>query len=70
MDYESYLLSGGCVFACCTVDNSAGVKAAVLLAPVSSDAGALWEIAHGWRLHIDDLHTQKEELLNVNLSHT
>lgn len=47
---------------CCTVDNSAGVKAAILLAPVSSDACALWEIAHGWRLHIDDLHMQNEEL--------
>lgn len=37
-----------------SVDNGARVKAAVLLAPVGSDAGALWEIAHGWRLHIDD----------------
>lgn len=66
------MLSGGCVcvFACCccTVDNSARVKAAVLLAPVGSDAGALWEIAHGWRLHIDDLHTQNKKLLNVRIT--
>lgn len=44
---------------CCTADNSAGVKAAVLLAPVGSDAGALWEVAHRWRFHIDYLHIQK-----------
>lgn len=52
-----------CVVACCscTVDDGAGVKAAVLLAPVGSDAGALWEIAHGRRLHIDDLHTQNKK---------
>lgn len=50
------------MFVCvCTVDNSARVKAAVLLAPVGGDAGSLWEVAHGRRLHIDDLHTQ-----NVN----
>lgn len=43
-----------------TVYNSAGVKAAVLLAPVGSDAGALWEIAHGWRLHVNDLNIRKK----------
>lgn len=50
---------------CCvhTVDDSAGVKAAVLLAPVGSYAGALWEVAHRGRLHINDLHTQNEEML-------
>lgn len=55
-----------CVCCSCTIDNRAGVKAAVLLAPVGSDAGALWEIAHGWRLHIDDLHTENGETVNVN----
>lgn len=58
-----------CVCCFCTVDDGAGVKAAVLLAPVGSDAGALWEIAHGWRLHIDDLRTHKRKrLLNVNMT--
>ena len=42
-----------------TVDNSAGVKAAILLAPVGSYARALREVAHGGRLHINDLHTEK-----------
>lgn len=54
---------------CCfrTVDNSAGVKAAVLLAPVGSYACALREVAHRGRLHINDLHThthtQNDEML-------
>lgn len=37
-----------------SVDDGAGVEAAVLLAPVGSDAGSLWEVAHRWRLHVDD----------------
>lgn len=48
---------------CCTVDNSAGVEAAVLLAPVGGDAGALWEVAHRGRLHINDLHMENKELI-------
>lgn len=54
-----------CCCCCCTVDNSARVKAAVLLAPVGSDASALWEITHGWRLYVDDLqNTESEECKN------
>lgn len=57
------------VCCCCTVDNSARVKAAVLLAPVGSDAGAFWEVAHRGRLHVNDLHIQNEEL-TLNRPHT
>lgn len=50
------------MFVCCrcTVDNSARVEAAVLLAPVGSDAGALWEVTHRGRLHVNDLNEQNE----------
>lgn len=48
---------------CCTVDNSAGVEAAILLAPVGGDAGALWEVAHRGRLHINDLQMEDKELI-------
>lgn len=59
------------MFVCCrfTVDNSAGIKAAVLLAPVGSDAGALWEVTHGGRLHVNDLHIQNEELMLTTYTH-
>lgn len=53
-----------------TVDDSAGVKAAVLLAPVGSYAGALREVAHRGRLHINDLHTQNEEMLLLSSKHS
>lgn len=51
------------MLACCcyTVDNSSRVKAAVLLAPVGGDAGALGEVADGRRLHVNDLHTIKNK---------
>lgn len=45
-----------CITVFRTVDHGAGVEAAVLLAPVGGDAGALGEVAHRRRLHVDDLH--------------
>lgn len=38
-----------------TVDDGSWVKAAVLLAPVGGDPGALWEVTHGRRLYVDYL---------------
>lgn len=74
VDYDSYHVMSAvldvivcCCCCCCTVDYSAGVKAAVLLAPVGSDASALWEITHGWRLYVDDLQNTergKQKLFN------
>lgn len=55
---------------CCTVDDGARVKAAVLLAPVGSNAGALWEVAHGRGLHINDLHIQNEEPKLTTCTHS
>lgn len=43
-----------------TVDHGARVEAAVLLAPVGGDAGALGEVAHRRRLHVDDLHEGRQ----------
>lgn len=56
-----------CVF---TVDHSAGVEAAVLLAPVGGDAGAAREVAHRGRLHVDDLDVKKRRNFYQNERHS
>lgn len=52
-----------------TVDHGSRVEAAVLLAPVGGDAGALGEVAHRRRLHVDDLREGKDSELWRHATH-